>query len=80
MRRGFDPMRGAHPCRTCHRLRLFLTVGAGLLIAIYLQPEWAVAAAGLMPPPLWIGMALCAASVIGLALRIRAERARRDLD
>lgn len=65
-------------CATCLRIRYFLAVGAAMIMAIYLQPDWAVTFAAAMPDPLWIGVGLCVAGVAGfvvrLALFMRAPR------
>lgn len=60
-------------CATCLRLRLFLTLAGALIIGLYLQPGWATALAGLMPPSLVIGWAICIGGAIGFSFRLRTH-------
>lgn len=66
-------------CTTCQRLRAFVTAGASLILALYLQPDWATALAGHMPDPLWIGVALTLSGPALILWRLRPawQRARR---
>ena len=67
-------MSGGHTCVMCLRLRFFLTVAAALIAGLFLQPGWATALARLMPSPLVIGIAICAAGVVLFAWRLLRYR------
>jgi len=57
-------------CRTCSNLRWFLTAAAALIVAIYLQPGWAVRVTQLLPSSLAIGLGICGIGSLGFALRL----------
>ncbi|MEM1375466.1 MAG: hypothetical protein AAGF78_13900 [Pseudomonadota bacterium] len=59
-------------------MRIFVTLSAALIAGIYLQPDWAVELAGLMPAPLATGAALCAANPIFFAARYLRHRRPAD--
>ena len=46
-------------CRACLRLRFFVPVSIALIMALYLQPDWAVAVAARAPSPIFLGLGGC---------------------
>lgn len=69
--------RTASRCTTCTTLRWFLTAAVALIVALYLQPGWAVRLSGLIPSPLAIGLGICALGCGGAAVglwRMRHDR------
>ncbi|PWK60378.1 hypothetical protein [Roseicyclus mahoneyensis] len=67
-------MARAAPCKTCQRLRLYLTVALPLVAMIYLQPDGAVRLATWLPSPTVIGWGIIVVGVVGFALKLRAWR------
>lgn len=66
------------PCKTCLRLRLYLSVALPLVALIYLQPEGAVRLAAWLPAPTVIGWGIVVVGLVAFAVRLRAWRRGRD--
>ena len=61
-------------CTACVRIRAFLVAATALILAIYLQPGWALRLAGVVPGPLMIGLGMCALGGAVFAVRYSAYR------
>lgn len=46
-------------CRSCLRIRWFMMAALPLIIGLFLQPQWMVNVARLLPSSLTIGIGIC---------------------
>lgn len=70
--------RSVSRCATCSTLRWFLTAAGALILALYLQPGWAVRISGMVPSPLVIGLGICGVGGLGFAVGLWRMRSSQD--
>jgi hypothetical protein len=68
----------ASRCSTCSRLRWFLTCAGAVIVALYLQPDWAVRISGLVPSPIAIGLGICGLGSVGFGVGLWRMRRAQD--
>lgn len=57
-------------CAACLRIRWFVMAAVPLVAGIYLQPDWATAAAERMPSALTIGVTMSGLAAVVFAVRL----------